>query len=66
MFIEFKKYFVKRKDDSKEVIINRYDDYMKKTNPVLEFYSSRNCFYEIDGSKKIDEISVKIAQILSV
>ena len=60
------KYFVKRKDDSKEVIINRYDDYMKKTNPVLAFYSSRNCFYEIDGSKKIDEISVKIAQILSV
>ena len=61
-----KKFLKKRKDDNLEAIITRFDEYMKKTKPVLEFYSSRSYFYEIDGSKKIDEISSKIEQILSV
>ena len=60
------KYLKKRKDDKQEVIINRYDEYMKKTNPVLEFYSSRNNFFEIDGSSEIEVISSKIDQILRV
>ena len=37
---------------------------MKKTKPVLDFYSSRNNFYEIDGSEEIEVISSKIEQIL--
>ena len=41
----------KRKDDTQEALINRYDEYMKKTKPVLDFYSSRNNFHEIDGSE---------------
>ena len=60
------KYLKKRKDDNQEVLINRYDEYMKKTNPVLEFYSSRNNFFEIDGSSEIEVISSKIEQILRV
>ena len=56
----------KRKDDNQEVIINRYDEYMKKTKPVLDFYSKRSYFYEIDGSEKIKQISSKIEQILNV
>jgi adenylate kinase family enzyme len=39
---------------------------MKKTNPVLEFYSSRKNFFEIDGSSEIEVISSKIEQILRV
>ena len=61
-----KKYLKKRKDDKQETIITRYDEYMKKTKPVLDFYSSRSYFYEIDGNEKIDEISSKIEQILTV
>ena len=61
-----KKYLIKRKDDNKESIITRYDEYMKKTKPVLDFYSSRNYFYEIDGKGEIEEISSKIEQILTV
>ena len=56
----------KRQDDKAESIVNRYDEYMKKTKPVLDFYSSRSYFYEIDGSQKIEEISTKIEQILTV
>ena len=59
-----KKYLKKRKDDNQEALINRYDEYMKKTKLVLDFYSSRNNFHEIDGSEKIEVISSKIEQIL--
>jgi len=56
----------KRKDDNQDALINRYDEYMKKTKPVLDFYSSRNNFHEIDGSEQIEVISSKIEQILRV
>ena len=59
-------YIKKRNDDNKETIMTRYEEYMKKTKPVLDFYSSRSYFFEIDGSEKIEEISSKIEQILTV
>ena len=59
-------YLKKREDDNEEVIITRYDEYMKKTKPVLDFYSSRSYFHEIDGSQKIHAITGKIEQILTV
>ena len=59
-------YLKKREDDNQEVIITRYAEYMKKTKPVLDFYSSRSYFYEIDGSQKIQAITGKIEQILAV
>ena len=59
-------YLKKRKDDNQKAIIARYDEYMKKTKPVLDFYSTSSYFYEIDGSQKIQEITSKIEQILTV
>jgi len=59
-------YLVKRQDDNKDVIINRYDEYMKQTKSVLDFYSSRSYFYELDGSEKIDVISSKIEHIITL
>ena len=60
------KFLKKRQDDKVESIVNRHDEYMKKTKPVLDFYSSRSYFYEIDGNQKIEVISTKIEQILTV
>ena len=59
-------YLKKREDDNQEVIITRYEEYMKKTKQVLDFYSSRSYFHEIDGSQKIQAITNKIEQILTV
>ena len=56
----------KRDDDNLETIITRYEEYMKKTKPVLDFYSSKSYFYEIDGSQEIQAITSKIEQILTV
>ena len=61
-----KNYLKKRKDDNKETIITRYEEYMNKTKPVLDFYSSRSYFHEIDGNQKIQVITGKIEQILKV
>ena len=61
-----KKYLVKRSDDNSEVLLKRYDTYMEQTLPVLDYYSSRPNFNEIDGSLKIDEIISKIREILNV
>jgi len=61
-----KNHLKKRKDDSKEAIITRYDTYIKKTKPVLDFYSSKSYFHEIDGSQKIEVITGKIEHIINV
>ncbi len=64
--IEKRKILEKRSDDDANTILKRYDTYMKITKPVLDFYSTRNNFYEMDGSEKIDVISSKIEQIITL
>ena len=66
MQIEKRKVLEKRSDDESDTILKRYDIYMDKTKPVLDYYSSREGFHEIDGNLKIDEISEKIQGILNV
>ena len=64
--IEKRKKIEKRSDDNFETILKRYDTYMETTRPVLNFYSTRNYFYEIDGGEKIEVISSKIEQIITL
>ena len=61
-----KEFLVKRHDDNLDIAISRYDTYMEKTKPILDFYSNSDHFHEIDGSLKIEAISLKIDQILKV
>ena len=64
--IEKRKILENRADDNLSTILKRYDTYMETTKPVLNFYSKKTNFYEIDGDEKIAEISSKIEEILSV
>ena len=61
-----KDYLRRRKDDNHEIVMSRFDIYVQKTKPVLDFYSKKESFYEIDGSLQIEEIKGKISQILEV
>ena len=61
-----RKFLEKRSDDDANTILKRYETYMESTKPVLDYYSSRNNFYEIDGSEEIEVISSKIEEILTV
>ena len=64
--IEKRKILEKRTDDDLKTILKRYDTYMETTKPVLHFYSKNPNFYEIDGGEKIEVISRKIEQIISL
>ena len=61
-----KEFLKKRKDDNFDVIVARYDTYMKTTKPVLDFYSKGANFSEIDGAAEIDHITNKINAVLNV
>jgi len=61
-----KEHLKKRKDDSLDVVVARYDTYMKTTKPVLDFYSKNVNFTEIDGAAEIEQINNKINDVLNV
>ena len=61
-----KEFLKKRKDDDFDVIVARYETYMKTTKPVLDFYSKNANFTEIDGAAEIDHINNKINEVLNV
>ena len=61
-----KEFLKKRKDDNFDVVVARYETYMKTTKPVLDFYSKNENFTEIDGAAEIDQITNKINSLLNV
>ena len=61
-----KEYLKKRKDDNSKTIKKRYDNFIKETNPLLDYYSKKTTFYKVNASVKIEEISTKIAEIVNV
>ena len=64
--IKKRKILEKRSDDDLDTILKRYDTYMDTTKPVLDFYSKKINFHEIDGTLKIDEITAKIEAFINV
>ena len=64
--IEKRKIIEKRSDDELNTILRRYDTYMETTKPVLDFYSEKPNFHEIDGALEIDEITRKIDTFINV
>ena len=59
-----KKYLEKRTDDNSKTILNRYETYVEKTKPILDYYNKKALLLEIDGNQKIVEIYDKIKGIL--
>tara|TARA_Y100001970_G_scaffold143045_2_gene175814 strand:- start:825 stop:1388 length:564 start_codon:yes stop_codon:yes gene_type:complete len=64
--IEKRKILEKRSDDDLDTILKRYDAYMETTKPVLDYYSPKSNFKEINGDLEIEEITSKIRDILKV
>ena len=59
-----KKYLEKRTDDNSKTILHRFETYVTKTKPILNYYKKKGVLYEIDGNQKIAEIYNKIKVIL--
>ena len=64
--IEKRKVLEKRSDDDFNTILKRYDTYMERTQPVLDFYSKNPNFHEIDGTLEINQITSKIDTFINV
>ena len=58
------KKLIKRKDDTADIAVLRYDDYVQKTYPIIEYYKDNIGYHKIDGEKSIDEITKEICEIL--
>ena len=65
-FLNVNKDIIVERIEKRKIIEKRYDTYMLTTKPVLEYYSTKSNFKEIDGGLKIAEITSKINNILGV
>ena len=59
------KFLNKRSDDNEKIIINRFETYLNKTLPILDFYKEQNLLHQINGMAKIDQIFEEIQGIIA-
>jgi len=55
---------IKRPDDRKEVYIERYNTYIKETQPLIEFYEGEGIAYHIDGSHSPLDTHNQVVEVL--
>jgi len=60
-----KKFLAKRSDDNERTIISRFETYLNKTLPILNFYKEHSLLHQINGMMEIDHIFEEIQGILS-
>ena len=58
------KFLMKRTDDNEKTIISRFETYLTKTLPILDFYKDQNLLHQINGLTEIDQIFEEIRGIL--
>ena len=54
-----------RKDDAEDVILNRLEVYRAQTAPLIDFYRDRHQLVTIDGNQAIEEITLKLRQVVA-
>ncbi len=47
-------------DVSTDLILNRLDEYEKKTKPVIEYYKKQTIFFEVDGSGDENQVNERL------
>lgn len=56
--------FMRRSDDTEEIIRQRLDVYNQQTKPLIDFYSSKGVLNRLDGSKPVAEVTSAIFKII--
>jgi adenylate kinase len=51
---------VQRKDDTEEVVRKRFDEYLAKTAPLLDYYAGRGLVRAVNGVGSLDEVMARI------
>ena len=58
-----KEKLIKREDDSEEVFYSRYDEYLKKTSPLVDYYESKGLLVRVDDVD-VDLIFDKVSSLV--
>ena len=58
-------FLIKRPDDNKKTILDRFDTYINKTLPILDYYKEQNLLHQINGMAKIDQIFEEMQAIIA-
>ena len=56
---------LQRKDDRQDVIRERLRIYCQQSAPLVEYYSSRGVFFEVDGNRSVNEVAAEIARLVA-
>ncbi|EDS76459.1 adenylate kinase [Clostridium novyi A str. 4552] len=51
-----KKEIIQRKDDTEETVKERIEVYDRQTQPLVDFYSSKDQLFVVDGTQSIDQV----------
>ena len=55
---------VKREDDNEETYMNRYNTYIEKTSPLIDFYEKQGIVYHVDANSGREETHEQVVKIL--
>lgn len=53
---------IQREDDKEETIKSRYETYIKKTQPLIDYYRDKKILIEIDGTEGVEK---NLAEVLA-
>ena len=54
-----------RDDDNLESFNNRYNMYIEKTEPIIDYYEKKGVLHKINGASSIDEVAEEVDRVIS-
>jgi adenylate kinase len=57
---------VQRQDDTEEVVRKRYEEYLSKTAPLLDYYRKQKVVSSVDGIGSLDEVTERLKAAIGI
>jgi adenylate kinase len=57
---------VQRQDDTEEVVRKRYEEYLSKTAPLLDFYRKKAVLVSVDGIGSLEEVTERLKAAIGI
>ena len=54
-----------RDDDNLESFNNRYNMYIEKTEPIIDYYEKKGVLHKVNGASSIDEVAEEVDRVIS-
>jgi adenylate kinase len=57
---------VQRQDDTEEVVRKRFDEYLAKTAPLLDYYKKKGLVRAVNGVGSLDEVTARLKKAIGM